>query len=266
MNSQQLMTIREMCDAYEVTPRTLRFYEQKELLFPIRENTKRLYTRRDRARLKLILRGKRFGFSLEEIRQLLDLYHVGDQQRTQLSKAYEIAQDRLAEMLRQREDLDAAIGELKEQMKWGEHINEQNVVVEQLPPDVTVKQEWYWDHIIESMEEVMHGLRGTAKKSAEGASYRMAGKTGTAQVIAIKQGEKYDADAIAAEHRDHGLFVGFAPVRDPKLALAVVVENGGGGSSAAAPVARKIFDAYLLGIHQDAKLASSDGHGEIVHE
>ena len=145
-------------------------------------------------------------------------------------------------------------------------INEQNVVVEQLPPDVAVKQEWYWDHIIESMEEVMHGLRGTAKKSAEGASYRMAGKTGTAQVIAIKQGEKYDADAIAAEHRDHGLFVGFAPVRDPKLALAVVVENGGGGSSAAAPVARKIFDAYLLGIHQDTKLASSDGHGEIVHE
>lgn len=71
--TDETMTIREMCDAFEVTPRTLRFYEAKELLFPVREGQKRLFTRRDRARLKLILRGKRFGFSLEEIRQLLDL-------------------------------------------------------------------------------------------------------------------------------------------------------------------------------------------------
>ena len=122
MADDALMTIREMCDAFEVTPRTLRFYEQKELLFPIREGLKRLYTRRDRARLKLILRGKRFGFSLEEIRQLLDLYHVGDQQRTQLAKAYEIAEARLIDLIKQREDLDAAIGELKDQMKWGERM------------------------------------------------------------------------------------------------------------------------------------------------
>ncbi len=120
MQDDKVMTIREMCDTYEVTPRTLRFYEQKELLFPKREGQKRLFNRRDRARLKLILRGKRFGFSLEEIRQLLDLYHVGDQQRTQLEKAYDIARDRLDEMVRQREDLDAAIRELQEQMKWGE--------------------------------------------------------------------------------------------------------------------------------------------------
>ncbi|CUH80890.1 MerR family transcriptional regulator [Tropicibacter naphthalenivorans] len=120
MNDERQMTIREMCDAFEVTPRTLRFYEQKELLFPIREGQKRLFTRRDRARLKLILRGKRFGFSLEEIRQLLDLYSVGDQQRTQLARAYEIAQDRLADMKSQRAELDAAIGELEDQMKWGE--------------------------------------------------------------------------------------------------------------------------------------------------
>jgi DNA-binding transcriptional MerR regulator len=120
MNEDRLMTIREMCDAYQVTPRTLRFYEQKELLFPIREGQKRLFTRRDRARLTLILRGKRFGFSLEEIRQLLDLYHVGDQQRTQIARTVEIAQQRLQDMLRQREELDAAISELEEQMKWGE--------------------------------------------------------------------------------------------------------------------------------------------------
>jgi DNA-binding transcriptional MerR regulator len=114
------MTIREMCDAYEVTPRTLRFYEAKELLFPIREGQKRLFTKRDRARLKLILRGKRFGFNLEEIRQLLDLYHMGDQQVTQLTRTYDIACERLADMERQRAELTEAIDELKEQIKWGE--------------------------------------------------------------------------------------------------------------------------------------------------
>ena len=114
------MTIRQMCDAFEVTPRTLRFYEAKELLFPIREGQKRLFTKRDRARLKLILRGKRFGFSLEEIRQLLDLYHMGDQQQTQIARAYDIARERLAEMETQRQELDRAIDDLKEQLKWGE--------------------------------------------------------------------------------------------------------------------------------------------------
>lgn len=122
MSDEQIMTIREMCDAFEVTPRTLRFYEQKELLFPIREGQKRLFTRRDRARLKLILRGKRFGFSLEEIRQLLDLYHVGDQQRTQLERSYEIAQTRLDDMIKQHEELEAAIAELQDQMRWAERM------------------------------------------------------------------------------------------------------------------------------------------------
>ena len=122
MSEDKYMTIREMCDFFEVTPRTLRFYEQKELLFPKREGQKRLFARRDRARLKLILRGKRFGFSLEEIRQLLDMYDMGDQQHTQIAKTYEIAKHRLADMERQREELDAAIGELKDQPAWGEKI------------------------------------------------------------------------------------------------------------------------------------------------
>ncbi|MDP5216943.1 MerR family DNA-binding transcriptional regulator [Ruegeria sp. 2205SS24-7] len=119
---EDTMTIREMCDAYQVTPRTLRFYEAKELLFPIRDGQKRLFTKRDRARLKLILRGKRFGFSLEEIRQLLDLYHIGDQQHTQMKRTFEIAQDRLADMEAQREELTQAIDDLKAQLKWGEKI------------------------------------------------------------------------------------------------------------------------------------------------
>lgn len=117
-----VMTIREMCDAFDVTPRTLRFYEAKELLFPIREGQKRLFTNRDRARLKLILRGKRFGFPLEDIRQLLDMYDIGDQQRTQISKACEKGQERLQAMECQRDDLGKAIAELKEQLAWGEQL------------------------------------------------------------------------------------------------------------------------------------------------
>ena len=122
MKTAETLTIRQMCDAYDVTPRTLRFYEQKELLFPIREGQKRLFTRRDRARLTLILRGKRFGFSLEEIRQLLDLYYVGDQQATQLRRTLDIARDRLSDMQRQRAELDVAIDELQSQIGLGEEM------------------------------------------------------------------------------------------------------------------------------------------------
>lgn len=111
-------TIREMCQDFNVTPRTLRFYESKELLAPIRVGQKRLFSRRDRARLKLIQRGKRFGFSLEEIRQLLDLYDTGDRQHTQMKRTYELAAERLRDMQRQRADLDAAIADLRDQMDW----------------------------------------------------------------------------------------------------------------------------------------------------
>jgi len=116
----ETMNIRQMCDAFDVTPRTLRFYEAKELLFPLRDGQKRLFTKRDRARLKLILRGKRFGFSLEEIRKLLDLYHLEDGQLTQLSQSFALAAKHLADMEAQRAELDIAIAELKAQMEWGE--------------------------------------------------------------------------------------------------------------------------------------------------
>lgn len=117
--TETYMSIREMCDAFDVTPRTLRFYESKELLFPIRRGTRRLFTRRDRARLKLILRGKRFGCSLEDIRQILDLYDT-NQSDTQLVRAYELGQERLADMERQRADFEEAIAELRDQLEWGE--------------------------------------------------------------------------------------------------------------------------------------------------
>lgn len=112
--TNDLMTIREMCDAFDVTPRTLRFYEAKELLTPVRAGTKRLFTRRDRARLKLILRGKRFGFSLEDIRQTLDLYDRDGSDAAQRAKACELARERLAVMEAQRAELDVAIADLKE--------------------------------------------------------------------------------------------------------------------------------------------------------
>ncbi|AWZ19508.1 transcriptional regulator, merR family protein [Roseovarius sp. TM1035] len=120
--TDDMMTIRQMCEAFDVTPRTLRFYEAKELLSPRRVGQKRLFTRRDRARLKLIQRGKRFGFSLEDLRQLLDLYDKGDQQHSQIARAYDVARMRLAEMEKQRDELEAAISELREQMTWGERM------------------------------------------------------------------------------------------------------------------------------------------------
>jgi len=116
------MTIREMSDAFQITPRTLRFYEAKELLFPVREGQKRLFTKRDRARLKLILRGKRFGFSLEEIRQLLEMYDVSDPEQTQLKETYAIAQKHLQELKNKRDELDEVIADFEDQIKWGESI------------------------------------------------------------------------------------------------------------------------------------------------
>ena len=117
--TDDLMTISGMCEAFDVTPRTLRFYESKELIFPLRQGTRRLYNKRDRARLKLILRGKRFGFSLEEIRQLLDLYDADGTQLLQFKKVYEAGAVHLQEMIEQRDELSVAIQELTQQMEWG---------------------------------------------------------------------------------------------------------------------------------------------------
>ena len=117
--SDATMTIRQMCEAFDVTARTLRFYESKELLFPIRRGTVRLFTRADRARLKLILRGKRFGFSLEDIRQLLDMYNRDGSNWPQLIRSYELGQARLAQMEGQRAELDIAIAELMVELQAG---------------------------------------------------------------------------------------------------------------------------------------------------
>jgi penicillin-binding protein 2 len=104
-----------------------------------------------------------------------------------------------------------------------------------------------------AMEAVMQP-GGTAAVAASGASYRIAGKTGTAQVVSIKQGARYNEAATARKHRDHALFVAYAPADNPQIVVAVMVENGGHGSSTAAPMARAVFDYYLTGALPKSKL------------
>ena len=118
-NLSDTLTIRQMCDVFGVTPRTLRFYESKELLFPIRQGTMRQFTKGDRVRLKLILRGKRFGFSLEDIRQLLDMYSRNGSNQPQMMRSFELGQQRLAQMEGQRAELDIAIAELRTELEAG---------------------------------------------------------------------------------------------------------------------------------------------------
>lgn len=102
-----------------------------------------------------------------------------------------------------------------------------------------------WEYIIHAMTQVVHSIHGTARRIGRGAHFKIAGKTGTAQVFGIKQDEKYVAEDITKKLRDHALFVGFAPVENPRIAVAVVVENGGSGGAVAAPIARKVMDYYL---------------------
>jgi penicillin-binding protein 2 len=111
---------------------------------------------------------------------------------------------------------------------------------------VTLKDAKNWEVIVEGMEAVTEA-GGTAVVATRGTSYKIAAKTGTAQVFSIGQNEKYNEKQVSERLRDHALFVAFAPSDAPKLAVAVLVENGMHGSSTAAPIARRVFDAYLLG-------------------
>jgi DNA-binding transcriptional MerR regulator len=106
---QQTFTIRDLAKEFGVTARTLRFYEEKELLSPERQGQDRLYSRRDRARLKLVLMGKRVGFSLEEIRSMLDLYDLGDGRVTQLKVTFARFNERIERLKQQRTEIDEAI-------------------------------------------------------------------------------------------------------------------------------------------------------------
>lgn len=112
----------------------------------------------------------------------------------------------------------------------------------------------HWDLVIQAMKDVVHGPRGTAKIIAKDLDYTIAGKTGTAQVVGIRQGERYDASQLAKRHHDHALFIAFAPVEEPEVAIGLIVENGQHGSSTAGPVARQVFDAYMAFKEQEADI------------
>jgi len=113
--------------------------------------------------------------------------------------------------------------------------------------------------VIRSMTAVMHGRRGTARASGRRSAYRMAGKTGTAQVVSIAQDGEYDEKSLRETLRDHALFIAFAPVDHPKIAIAVVVENGGSGAAVAAPIARKVMDYFFLKRLRRAALTGASG-------
>jgi len=109
---QDVFTIRDLTREFGISARTLRFYEEKGLLRPRRNGQERLYGRRDRARLKYVLMGKSVGFSLEEVREMLDLYDLGDGQQTQLRVALARFEERIGRLERQRADIDRAVAEL----------------------------------------------------------------------------------------------------------------------------------------------------------
>ena len=134
-------------------------------------------------------------------------------------------------------------------VKWVEKVADNRAVdiADRVVARYQVRRDANWDHIHRAMVNVVHGLRGTANRINRGLEYRMAGKTGTAQVFEVAQDEEYDEETVAEKLRDHALFVAYAPAEDPRIAVAVIVENGGSGSSVAAPIARRIMDAYLVG-------------------
>lgn len=117
------------------------------------------------------------------------------------------------------------------------------------PKFFEVNDHSYFDHCRSGMYLVVNGPEGTGRRAFFGAKYKAAGKSGTAQVVSIKQGERYDASKLKVEHRDNALFVAYAPFFKPRILVAVILENEGGGSTKAAPIARKMIDKYLLDLY-----------------
>ena len=122
-------------------------------------------------------------------------------------------------------------------------------VPEELPdtlPDIQLANDNWWNRVYSGMEKVLNGSEGTARRTGVGLEYRMGGKSGTAQVFSLGQDQRYNAEELEERLRDHALFMAFAPIEEPKIAVSVIVENAGGGSTHAAHLARAMTDAWLL--------------------
>lgn len=129
---------------------------------------------------------------------------------------------------------------------WQDPLTGELTTLEPAPlPAVDIKNEFYWDEVIRSMNSVLQNVRGTAFMVGQNAPYQMAGKSGTAQVFSVAQEEEYNEEEIEERLRDHALFIAFAPLDAPKIAVAVIIENGSSGSSVAGPVAKAMMDRYL---------------------
>ncbi len=129
--------------------------------------------------------------------------------------------------------------------KLVEFINQEANVDDAPMAAIEIKNPADWDRMTRAMENVISGTHGTARGINRNLNYRIAGKTGTAQVVGIKQNEEYDSEALEERQRDHALFVAFAPADAPKIAVAVIVENGESAGLTAAPIARKVMDTYM---------------------
>ena len=128
------------------------------------------------------------------------------------------------------------------------HSNDESLLdsIPEPPPDVHLNNDANWDRMHAAMQDVVQGARGTARASGLGATYEYAGKSGTAQVIRIERDENGDPIGdVPEQFRDHAWFMGFAPLENPQIAVAVLVENGGSGSGVAGPMMRSLFDFYL---------------------
>jgi len=124
--------------------------------------------------------------------------------------------------------------------------SEPQLVLPKVQREITINQQSNWKHIYKSMTDVIHSARGTARRlNKPGLRYQIAGKTGTAQVFSVAQDAKYNEDELEERLKDHALFMAFAPVKNPRIAIAIVVENGGHGGAVAAPIAGQVIESYL---------------------
>ncbi len=145
-------------------------------------------------------------------------------------------------------------------LEYGYSGNKLETLVKQVA-EAGVSKQSNWLQTHKALVNVVHGLRGTGNRINRGLTYKIAGKTGTAQVYGIAQDEEYDEDTVIDRLRDHALFMSYAPAKNPRIAVAVIVENGGHGSSVAAPIARKVLDAYL--VDSDVPEVSGDNSGNV---